>query len=785
MKNNIKISVRNLIEFVMKSGHIDNSFKSINRALEGTKAHQKVQKSYGENYKVEVSLKTIFEYEEYSFELEGRADGIYRFEDEAIIDEIKSTTYDLEKIKRESNPLHWAQAKVYGYIYGLQNNLEKIDIQITYFHIESEEVKRFKDKFKLEELEEFLIYLIGKYIEWAELSFGWEEARDRSIKDLQFPFKNYRIGQRELAVAVFKTIKEKKNLFTKAPTGIGKTMSTLFPSIKIIGEGRAKKIFYLTAKTITRQAPLKSMKLLIGKGLKMKAIVITAKDKVCLNGEVKCNPRDCPFAKGHFDRVNDAIMDIFLNEDLIDREKIKEYSLKHNVCPFEYSLDLSLWMDVIICDYNYVFDPQVHLKRFFEELSYNYVFLVDEAHNLVDRSREMFSASLDKEKLIEIKDKFKGRYISINKKIGKIDILFETIVNTNNIVDNFKSKEDFTELYFPLKSLLTSLEPWLIEEKDDSEYEKVIEVYFDIVKYLKISEFFDENYRSKIEINEEKRIIKLFCVNPSNLLKESIKRGVSTIFFSATLTPIDYYKNILGGGKKDYHMRLLSPFPKQNMSLLIRGNISTRYRDRENTYVNVANTIKTFIKAKKGNYFIFFPSYAYMKKIYSLMEYDGINILIQEEGMKEKEREQFLDKFNKKDDVVAFGVLGGMFSEGIDLVGDKLIGAVVVGVGLPGINFERDIIKEYYNESSHIGFDYAYTFPGINKVLQAAGRVIRTEEDKGVILLIDDRFVRSKYKKLFPKEWKTNKKIKSNIDLKEKLKEFWEKKDKFYEYIDK
>lgn len=773
MNKNIRISVRNLIEFVLRSGDIDNSFKSNTRAIEGTLAHQKVQKTYGENYRAEVSLKHIFDYEKYSFEIEGRADGVYRLEDEAIIDEIKSTTRDLDLIEIDYNPLHWAQAKVYGLIYCVQNTLKRIDIQVTYFHIETEEIKRFKEEFTIEGLELFFEDIMKRYIDWAELSFGWEDTRDSSIRSSSFPFNNYRMGQRELAVSVYKTIKEKKNLFTKAPTGIGKTMSTLFPAIKAMGEGSVKRIFYLTAKTITREAPLKSMRLLINSGLKAKAIVITAKDKVCLNDEVKCNPRDCEFAKGHFDRVNAAIMDIFLNEDLIDREKIKEYSLKHRVCPFEFSLDISLWMDVIICDYNYVFDPQVYLRRFFEDINYNYVFLVDEAHNLIDRSREMFSASLNREKFKEIKSVFKGKYPSIYKKISKIDGLFKMLIKEHNIVSTFKSKEEFTEFYFPLKSLLTSLEPWLIEEKDDEDYEKVIEVYFDIVKYLKISELFDENYVMQIDIGEEGMMLKLFCVNPSSLLKEAMKRGASSIFFSATLTPIDYYKNLLGGREKDYHMRLASPFPRENLKLLIRDNISTRYKDRENSYDSIVETIKTFVSQKAGNYFVFFPSYIYMRKVYEIIEYDGLNISMQEDNMTEGMREEFLERFDNEKDLVAFAVLGGMFSEGIDLVGDKLIGAVVVSVGLPGVSFERDIIKGYFNESSRKGFDYAYTYPGINKVLQAAGRVIRTEKDRGVILLIDDRFATSKYRRLFPEEWSGSESVRSNRELIKKLGEFW------------
>lgn len=773
MKKIVEISVRNLIEFVMRSGDIDNRFRSINRLVEGTRAHQKIQKEYGENYRSEVALKYNFPHKGYQFEIEGRADGIYRFRDEAMVDEIKSTSYDLDDIEEESNPTYWAQAKIYAYIYAGQEDLESIDVQITYFNIETEKTKLFKKEYSIEELEDFFNSIIKGYISWAELSFGWESDRDESIEKLDFPFKSYRKGQRELAVAVYKTILEKKKLFAKAPTGIGKTVSTLFPSLKAMLGNNAKKIFYLTAKTITRQAPIKTISILMDGGLKLKSIVITAKDKICLNDVVKCNPRDCEFAKGHFDRVNDAIMDIFLNENLIDREKVKEYSLKHRVCPFEFQLDVSLWMDVIICDYNYAFDPQVYLKRFFEGMSSNYVFLIDEAHNLVDRSREMFSASLNSEDFKGIQRVFNKKNTSIYKKLVRIENIFNNIERKEEITDNFKTDEEYTEFYFPLKGLLTSFEPWLAEWGEGEDYEKVIDVYFDIVKYLKISELFDSNYVTEIEKEEEGLELKLFCVNPASLLRQSLKRGASSTFFSATLTPIDYYKDLLGGLEDDYHMRLSSPFPRKNLELLLRDNISTRYKDREKTYIDVVECIKAFIESKKGNYIIFFPSYYYMEKIYELIEYDGLNIALQERDMKEENREDFLNLFKEEDDLVAFSVVGGMFSEGIDLVGDQLIGAAIIGVGLPGINFERDIVKEYFNSKNGKGFDYAYTYPGINKVLQAGGRVIRTEEDRGAILLIDDRFGSPKYKRLLPKEWSDSKKVRSDEELKAKLMSFW------------
>lgn len=775
MDNMIRVSVRNLVEFVLRSGDIDTSFMSMGRALEGTLAHQKVQKSYGHEYSAEVYLKHNMEYGKYTILLEGRADGIFKYTDNIIIDEIKSTTRDLDLIEEDYNPLHWAQAKCYGYIYAVQNQLDEISIQLTYFHIETEEIKKFIRKFTFKQIEEFFYNLIDMYIEWANLTFDWGEIRDATIKDLSFPFESYRRGQRELAVATYSTIKEGKKIFAQAPTGIGKTMSTLYPGIKSIGEGITAKIFYLTAKTITREVPKASMELMIRQGLRAKTLVITAKDKICSNDLVKCNPRDCKAAKGHYDRVNDAIMDIFENEDLITRDVVTSYAIKHNVCPFEFELDVSLWCDVIICDYNYLFDPQVYLRRFFENEGQDYVFLIDEAHNLVDRSREMFSAELNKSTFLDLKDIFVDKYPPIYKAINKCNTLMNKLRKELEIEDDYYQKDEITDLHYPLKRLITVMEPWLIDEKSHPDYDKVIEFYFNVGTFLKISDFYDEHYVTYFENNGRDLIIRLYCVDSSYLLSQALKRGRAAIFFSATLTPLDYHRDLLGGNKEDYHIKLSSPFPKDNLMLMVNDHISTKYKDRDRTYLEVVQNIETMVHSREGNYFVFFPSYVYMKSVYSFISDRNplLNINIQDTNMTELEREEFLNRFSEDENVIAFAVMGGIFSEGIDLTGDKLIGAIIVGVGLPMICFQRDIIKDYFNNSIGQGFEYAYVYPGMNKVLQAAGRVIRSENDRGAILLIDDRFGTHRYKDLFPNEWHHYRRVSDREYMEELLDKFW------------
>lgn len=775
MYRKIKLSVRNLVESVLRQGSIDDSYRSMSRAVEGTKAHQKVQGSYGAEYRPEVTMKHRVEYENFIIELQGRADGIFKRIDGIIIEEIKSTNMDLEEIDEDFNELHWAQAKCYGYIYMVQEGIGEIQIQLTYFHLESEETKEFIRSFSLKDLEEYFLDLIDRYVEWANITFYWLDKRDKSIGKMDFPFEDYRKGQRELAVAVYGTIEKSKKIFVQAPTGIGKTMSTLFPAIKSLNEGLASKIFYLTAKTITRQAPLASVKILARDGLRIKTIVITAKEKICINDELKCNPRDCQFAKGHFDRVNDGIRDIFENEDIFNRETIIEYSRRHRICPFEFSLDVAMWADIIICDYNYVFNPQVQLKRFFDMDKEDYVFLIDEAHNLVDRARDMYSASLVDRNIEDLIMEFKDGYRSIYKGLNKLLTIFDIVNEKIEGKKEYYSKESIDDFYGPIRRLMTSLDKWLVEEKDNEKYDQVLDLYFSLMRYNKIQDLYDEHYLTSFENKFGGYEISLNCIDPSYLLKQVMEKGRANILFSATLSPLEYYMDLLGGTGRDYHMILDSPFPRENLCLLISSNISTRYKDRERTYPMICRYIETFISAKDGNYLIFFPSYSYMERIYEIFikENRGANVSLQENNMDERDREEFLDRFDKEENLIAFAVVGGIFSEGIDLVGDKLIGAAIVGVGMPKIGFERNMMKDYYDEYMGEGFDYAYTYPGMNKVLQASGRVIRSPEDRGALLLIDDRYGNHKYREIFPSNWKGYRYTRSLRELERNLSDFW------------
>lgn len=778
----IRISVRNLVEFILREGDIDNRISGSmekDAMLQGGRMHRKIQRRMGPEYHAEYSLKMRIPCEGYQIQLEGRADGvIIREKDgkpDVIIDEIKGIFRDIHFLEAPVN-VHLAQAKCYAYIYGEQNELDEIGVQMTYCHLDTEEVKRFRQHYSLEELKTWFDGLIEKYRKWAEFQIRWEKERDESIGKIEFPFP-YRKGQYDLAASVYRTILRKKKLFIQAPTGVGKTMSVIFPAVKAVREGLGQKIFYLTAKTITRTVAEQAFRTLKEQGLKFKVVTLTAKEKICLCEETDCNPDACPYAKGHFDRVNDAVFDMITGGRDISRETLEEQARKYRVCPFELSLDVSVWTDAVICDYNYVFDPNAHLKRFFSESGDNgYLFLIDEAHNLVERGREMYSAVLYKEDILEVRRAVKQMDSRLAKRLEETNRL---MLELKRECEDYRVLESVSHLALKLMNLLTEMERFLEEYREGEKRELVLDLYFQVRDFLNIHDILDENYVIYSELERDGRFkVKLFCVNPAANLQNYLEQGNSTIFFSATLLPIRYYKKLLSVETDDYAVYAESPFPEENRLLIIGRDVSTRYTQRgQIMYRRIAEYIAAVAEARRGNYMAFFPSYRFMEDVYEefIRRAPGITAVVQSQFMDEKEREQFLQRFEALDSagLVGFCVMGGIFSEGIDLAADRLIGAVVVGTGLPQVCNDREIVKQYFDSRGMDGFDYSYRYPGMNKVLQSAGRVIRTENDRGIIVLLDGRFCQKQYQELFPREWKVSR-ICSVGDIKEEAERFWE-----------
>lgn len=771
----IKLSVRNLVEFVLRSGDIDNSYVSQDRMVQGIRAHQKLQKEYGKAYKAEYFLKNTTEYGGMTFKVQGRADGLITDQNPVIIDEIKSTTRNLESL--EDRPIHWAQAKCYAYFYALDFGLDEIGVQLSYYNVDQDQTKRFRKYFSLEDLEEFYHDLILSYLDFSQKLARYREERNKSLVDLDFPFV-YRKGQKDLAHAVYKTLYDRVNLFAEAPTGIGKTMSTFFPSLKSMETGLVDKVFYLTARSTTKKQADSAIDILISRGLAIKSVVFTAKDKVCINDKISCNPKDCPYAKGHFDRVNQAIMDTLEGEDRIDKDTIIKRAEENRVCPFELQLDLGNYTDIVICDYNYVFDPRVYLRRFFDSPVEDYVLLVDEAHNLIDRGREMYSASLGSNDLIAIIESFDGDYLPIRKAVSRA--LTKLEANRPQPKDEGLVLTDPPEdLIRALMALSSKLDPFLAKEKSHDDYDEILDLYFKVSSFLKISDLYDEGYRTLVTEDDEDLVeVKLLCIDTSEKFRTVLERARSSVFFSATLTPMDFFKDLLGGGSADYKYHLESPFD-QDKFFLGALSLSTKYKDRPRSVGAICRAIEDLVESKDGNYIVFFPSYAYMDMVYQAFIKDNkdIKTLVQERSMTEDEREDFIGKIRDGEGVLAFAVLGGVFSEGIDLAGQALIGAIIVSVGLPGLSFERNVIRDFFDDKSHQGYPFAYQYPGMNKILQAAGRVIRTEEDRGAALLIDDRYLTRSYRALMPRHWDHIKNYYETESLKEDLEEFWKEEE--------
>jgi len=714
---------------------------------------------------------------EFDLRVEGRADGVIIKGDtsEVIIDEIKGILRDLSLIEQPVN-VHLAQAKCYAYIYAKQHSLREIGIQMTYCNLDTEEIRRFLSHYTYEALECWFEELISSYEKWARFQIKWEEKRNSSIRLVEFPF-SYREGQREVAAAVYRTILRKKKLFLQAPTGVGKTISTLFPSVKAIGEGLGEKIFYLTAKTITRTVAEQAFRILGEQGLQMKVITLTAKEKICKCEETECNPVSCPYAKGHFDRVNDAVYDLIMNYNEITRDVIENQSEKYMVCPFEMSLDVSLWVDAVICDYNYAFDPTAHLKRFFSEnAGKKYIFLVDEAHNLVERGREMYSARLYKEDFLELKKMMRVKEPILSKKADEVNRQFLLLKRE---CEEYRVLESVSHLAIKLMNLLAEMERFFEKSSESDKRDQVLELYFKVREFLNIHDILDENYVIYSEYQQDGRfMVKLFCVNPAVNLQAYLEYGIGTVFFSATLLPVRYYKKLLSIETDDYAIYADSPFPKDSRLLLIGRDVSTRYTQRgPEMYRRIASYIVGAADAKKGNYMVFFPSYRVMEEVHSVFseKCGKISSAVQSPFMSEEDREVFLKEFDeiREESFVGFCVMGGIFSEGIDLPEDKLIGVIIVGTGLPQVCNEREIVKQYFSGIGSDGFEYAYLYPGMNKVLQSAGRVIRTEKDRGLILLLDERFSTGRYRELFPREW-SNARHCTAESLTSYMQEFWE-----------
>lgn len=823
----LKTSVRRMVEFLLREGDIRSggaAMASQETMLEGGRLHRKIQRDQGPDYASEVPLSLSFEEKGYTLILEGRADGIETLakkdrdgadeEDEesgVLIDEIKCVRRKLEEIK-EPDSLHLAQAKCYAAIYVRQQPIDKIGVQITYCHMETEEILRIRHNYGAEELEAWFDQLIGQCKLWADYYVDSIRRRDESIGRLAFPFP-FRPGQKQLAAMAFRAMDRGHHVFLQAPTGVGKTISMIYPALRELAGGQAQYIYYLTAKTITRTVAEDTFSILRTRGLALKSVTITARDRICIMDEAVCDPEVCPRAKGHYDRVNRGLFDMLHHRDDLTRDCMMEYSEHYNICPYELAFEAARWADAVICDYNYVFDPHVSRGGLLSDQDARQsLLLVDEAHNLMDRAREMYSADLGREDFRKVKSIFKDRARKVYLAIRRCDTAMRNLAGQTVIGQEEREREEFSSeemkagetypagrgggslldgvvfheqidlIYHPLFGMLERLMDYLTNHEDFQGRDEVLEFYFRASHFFMILDSLDEGYQIWTEGEKMRFRIHLFCIDPSGKLSEYLDGCRSSIFFSATLLPIPYYRNLLGGGKIDAYA-IPSPFPPEHRLIGVAGDVTSLYSRRgPDQYRRILHYLEITVSKKTGNYMIFFPSYEMLGHVVDLLEESDLSdlsdLVVQEPQMGEEERENFLEKFREDPDksLIGFCVMGSIFSEGIDLAGSRLSGVLIVGTGLPGISREREIIKAFFDRDSRQGYDYAYRYPGMNKVLQAAGRVIRTVSDRGIILLMDHRFLRRENQEMFPEDWKTYYPV-NERSWGSLLEEFWEKEE--------
>jgi len=775
MKTCLSIGVRELVEFVLRSGDLKVEFAGASRAADAIRLHQRIQYARPPEYSPEVAISREVQTPEAVLTIGGRIDGVFEGTGVPVIEEIKTTRRKPEECLREENPLHWGQAKVYAFLYAAERGLTDIGVQLTYARLDTGATGEERRYFAAAELRPFFEELVARYLEWATLLTEWQRRRDDAIGDLAFPFNDYRPGQRKIVEAVHQTARNAGRIFIQAATGIGKTMAVLFPAVGAIADRDCAKVFYLTARTTGRLAAEKALDEMRGRGLRLKHLSLTAKEKACFNPDRACCPEECEFAKGHYDRLPAARRALFA-EDAWTHAAVTAAARRFRVCPFEFSLDLALWADLIVCDYNYAFDPKAYLRRFFLEQSGDYVFLVDEAHNLVDRSREMFSAELRKQPFLDLRRAVKDALPSVHRALGRVNTWMLDARKRTEAAGAETAERSAPEALYPLlRDFMAAAEKWLEKNLASAFREQLLESYFEVGGFLRVADQFDETYAVCYEAMGQDLRVRLFCIDPSRQMGDALNRCRSTVFFSATLTPLDYFQTMLASESAET-LSLPSPFPAENLAVFVADRLSTYYRHRDRTKSEVAWILRRLVQPRAGNYLLFFPSYQYMRMVLADFQAlgPGIDILVQEPGMSERQRESFLARFESDNPrtLVGFAVMGGIFGEGIDLVGSRLSGAAVVGVGLPAVGLERELIREHFAKRLEQGFEYAYMYPGLNRVLQAAGRVIRSETDRGVVLLIDQRYASEHYRALLPRAWNPVS-VRQHDQLAAELGRFW------------
>ncbi len=777
--NHWSVSVRELAEFVWHRGDLTSQGGGPTLQM-GAEGHRWLQRSRPDGYQSEVFLSKTLESVGMTLDISGRADGIFAGERPPILEEIKTTTLSPLLITEEMNPIHWAQAKLYGAMYCEGTDLPALDVQLTYLTVSDRSTRTFRRRFERRALMQFQEETAAVYCEWLRTVSRWRGHRDRSLRGMTLPYPEWRPGQRELSEGIRRVIREGSGLFAEAPTGSGKTLAVLFGAMQAMAEGEIEQMLFLTAKTVGRLAAETELRRLAASGYPLKVLSLTARPAICPHPDALCTAGECPLAAGHFDRLPAARQALF-GAASADRAAVESAATAHGVCPYWLSRELAPWMDGVICDYNYVFDPGASLAPL-KTSGVKRVLLMDEAHNLLERAREMFSATLFESGFRRLqKNLGEGGFKPLARTCGRVRTLLRDMERKHAS----HSSEDprMGKLTEPFRDALTQFCDGAVDLLANTPRHPVSnelrERYFEGVSFLKKCSSAGSADTLYIHKSATGAVLKLLNIDPSErLLAVRKETSRAAVFFSATLSPLPFFRRVLGSPESDRTMSTPPIFPQENCFVGISDRISTLYRDRTRTASQVAAMILQAVQGQQGNYLAYFPSYEYLALVAGALAPIAppeLQIVSQHPGQKEDEKQAFLNAFGlpRSGSLLALAVLGGVFGEGIDLLGSRLIGAIVVSPGLPKVSLERALIRAHFEAQAGLGFDYAYLFPGMNKAVQAAGRVIRSETDRGMILFIGRRFAAPAYRELLDSRWRAIETVDTPEKLERKLDKFW------------
>lgn len=857
----IELSVRELCALALQGGSIDNRYpaKSMTfRAAEGREVHDRLRtlREAGQGmpeaatgaYHPELPLHHICRCDDITFSVSGRADGVWVEPGGCVVEEIKSVQGLPELYAHTPREADLAQLTCYGYFLCAAKGFSTVTLRLTYARAgQEEEAAHVDSSLSAEQLRAAYIALLRMILPRARDL----RERETTVRDIArnavFPYTDMREAQRDMILECWRDLRAGKTLFAEAPTGIGKTIATLYPAVRCYGEERCDKIFYLTAKNATRREAFGAVQKLNEAGTPVRACIITARESACLCEAARaegrrlssfCNPTSCPYAKGYYDRVESVMAGLLSSgKTLFSGLDLRAAAQAWTVCPYELALDLSERCEIIICDYNYVFSPTVYLRRYFADGlpgtdGHRYIFLVDEAHNLPDRARDMYSGALSLAELYAVQDRLQNdENQSLTSVFPEEDFSVGLLPDGDEAADRHSTRltasslDDLigllsrrsgvcrevmttgsdgvsrgatldrgepVELAETARKLSILCDRWLRRHPAHPLYTTVDGLGATLKTFCTAADFYDRRFVTYTEVERgpgpegglDVRV-RLSCLDPADILRPILHRATAAVLFSATLTPAAYFADILGGDKSGITVSFDSPFPTDHLCVAVCDQVSTRYENRDASVRRIVSYIAATVSAKRGNYMVYFPSYAYLEKVYAHFHkrYPTVKTVVQTPGMTYSEREAFIAAFtpDSAELQIGFCVLGGSFSEGVDLPGRALIGALIVGVGIPGLSSERNIMRDYYDERATAigdgaageGYAYAYTYPGMNHVLQAAGRVIRRDDDRGVVVLLDDRYAADPYLHLYPAHWQNMAAVGDAESLYEYLTRFW------------